>query len=268
MTEANKFESMTRSLSPSRPIPILYQDEHLLIAHKPSGLLVHRSPIDKHETEFLVQRLRDQIGQYVYSVHRLDKPTSGLIIMALNPQVAKLLSELFERQEIKKTYIALVRGVIDCEQCIDYPLAEELDKMTDKLTKINTAKPAITHCQPLACFELPYPVARYTTGRFSLVQLHPLTGRKHQLRRHLAHLRHPIIGDTSHGDGKQNRYAAQYINIRRLALCAIALDFTHPVLNETISVRSKLDEDLSGITYLLKQFCTHQFTKERCLDLI
>lgn len=236
-------------------IPILYQDEHLVIAHKPSGLLVHRSLIDRHETLFLLQLLRDQIGQYVYSVHRLDKPTSGLIVMALNPQVARLLSQLFEQNKVKKTYVALVRGFIREALTLDYALTEQLDKMTDNLDKPNEPKAAITDIMPLACFELPYPIARYQSGRFSLVALSPRTGRKHQLRRHLAHLRHPIIGDTSHGDGKQNRYLASHVQIQRLALCAVGIDFIHPVTSKQMSVHTKLDDDLNGIRFLLADYC-------------
>ncbi|WP_371192587.1 pseudouridine synthase [Glaciecola sp. SC05] len=243
--------------SVQRPlIPILFQDEHLVIVHKPSGLLVHRSPIDKHETAFLLQRLRDQIGQYVYSVHRLDKPTSGLIVMALSPQIARLLSELFENQQVKKTYIALVRGYLNESITVDYPLVEQLDKMTDRMDKQNEAKPAVTDIEPLACFELPFPVARYQSGRFSLLKLHPRTGRKHQLRRHLAHLRHPIIGDTSHGDGKQNKYAVAHMNIHRLALCATGIEFIHPVSGVNLVINTKLDQDLAGIAQLLDNFST------------
>lgn len=235
-------------------IPILYHDQDIIIVHKPSGLLVHRSLIDKHETEFLVQTLRDQIGQYVYSVHRLDKPTSGLMVMALNPKVARLLSEQFAQRLIKKTYIALVRGYVSESLTLDYPLVEELDKMTDNVQKSNEAKPAVTEIHPLAQFELPYPVSRYQTGRFSLLQLHPHTGRKHQLRRHLSHLRHPIIGDTSHGDGKQNRYAGQHMNIQRLALCATAIEFSHPLSGVSITISTKLDQDLAGMADLLDNF--------------
>jgi tRNA pseudouridine65 synthase len=237
-------------------ISIVFQDEHLVVVHKPSGLLVHRSPIDKHETRFLLQILRDQIGQYVYPIHRLDKPTSGLIMFALDPETAKHMSLALEAQKIEKTYIALVRGYVDTQQVIDYPLVEQLDKMTDNLQKENEAKPAITEVTPLARLELPFAVARYSTGRFSLLKLKPKTGRKHQLRRHMGHIRHPIIGDTSHGDGKQNRYAHTHMQIDRLALCATELIFEHPYLGQTITLNTQLDGSLRTLESIISQFGT------------
>jgi tRNA pseudouridine65 synthase len=241
-------------------ISIIFRDEHLIVVHKPPGLLVHRSPIDKHETRFLLQILRDQIGQYVYPIHRLDKPTSGLIMFALDPETAKNMSLALEAQTIKKTYIALVRGYVEAEQVIDYPLVEQLDKMTDNLQKQNDPKPAMTELTPLAHLEMPFAVARYQTGRFSLLRLTPKTGRKHQLRRHMAHIRHPIIGDTTHGDGKQNRYAQQHMHIDRLALCATQLSFTHPYSEQAITLKTTLDTSLLQIQSLLEQYCT--FTRD------
>nr|WP_136251653.1 pseudouridine synthase [Ningiella ruwaisensis] len=244
-----------------QPIPVLYRDSDIIVVHKPSGLLVHRSLIDKRETEFLVQRLRDQIGQYVYSVHRLDKPTSGLLVMALSSEVARQLSAQFEQQLVEKRYVALVRGFVNEAQCIDYPLLEKLDKMTDNMDKVPESKPAISYLEPLAHLELPFPVSKYQTGRFSLVELSPKTGRKHQLRRHMAHIRHPIIGDTTHGDGKQNRYISEHFGIRRLALCAKMLGFKHPTdgKHTSLKIETMLDDDLGAIQLALDQFCVKQF---------
>ncbi|WP_250884067.1 tRNA pseudouridine(65) synthase TruC [Glaciecola sp. XM2] len=237
-------------------ISIVFQDEHLIVAHKPPGLLVHRSPIDKRETQFLMQMVRDQIGQYVYPVHRLDKPTSGLLILALNSHVARLMSQALEAHKVDKTYIALVRGYVNEPQIIDYPLVEQLDKMTDDLNKQNEAKSAITHIEPLARIELPFAVARYNTGRFSLMKLMPQTGRKHQLRRHMAHLRHPIVGDTTHGDGKQNRYASIHMHIDRLALCSTQLQFAHPVTGEMLNVKTTLDTSMQKVSELIASYST------------
>ena len=239
-------------------IPIIYQDEHFLVVYKPSGLLVHRSPIDKNETQFLMQLVRDQIGQHVYTVHRLDKPTSGLIILALNSDIARRLSAQLEAHQVEKTYIALVRGYIHEAQRIDYPLVEQLDKMTDDLKKDNPAKPALSDVAPMACFELPYPVGKHQSGRFSLVELKPLTGRKHQLRRHLRHIFHPIIGDTTHGDGRQNRFMQEHVGIHRLALCAVGLSFEHPFTGEALNIRCGLDESLLGIERMINEYMTWQ----------
>jgi tRNA pseudouridine65 synthase len=231
---------------PPAPIHILYQDDDIIVVHKPSGLLVHRSAIDRHETEFLVQQLRDQIDQHVYNVHRLDKPTSGLMVLALNKQSAQALSLSIQANEFEKEYLAIVRGYTH-DQVIDYPLKEELDKMTDKQALQNKpAQSAVSALFLLATTELPTPVGRYQSARFSLVKLKPKTGRKHQLRRHMAHIRHPILGDTTHGDGKQNRFAREQLGLNRLALLAHKIGFNHPVTGEykqfTTSVDANLDK--------------------------
>lgn len=222
----------------------MHLDDHVVVVHKPSGLLVHRSNIDKYETEFLVQRLRDQIGQQVFPVHRLDKPTSGLMVLALNKDAARHLAEQFEQRQVSKVYMAIVRGYVE-DQLINYPLKEEFDKMTDSLA-LQTKPPqdAVTELVTLGQIELPFPVARYQSGRFSIVKLFPKTGRKHQLRRHLSHLRHPIVGDSTHGDGKQNRYARAHMKLDRLGLIASELSFMHPTVNKMLSFKTQIDDDL------------------------
>ena len=119
---------------------VLYQDNDLIVINKPEGWLVHRSWLDKHETVVVMQTLRDQIGQHVYPIHRLDRPTSGVLIFALSSEIARLLSEQFASNKIEKTYHAIVRGYVDGEAVIDYPLVEELDKIADKFA--NKDKPA------------------------------------------------------------------------------------------------------------------------------
>lgn len=113
-------------------IEILYQDEHLVAVNKPSGWLVHRSWLDRHETRFMMQTVRDQLGQHVFTVHRLDRPTSGVLLMALSSEVARLLSQQFEQHQVQKTYHAVVRGYVQEEATLDYPLTAELDKIADK----------------------------------------------------------------------------------------------------------------------------------------
>lgn len=113
-------------------IEILYQDEHLVAVNKPSGWLVHRSWLDRHETRFMMQTVRDQLGQHVFTVHRLDRPTSGVLLMALSSEVARLLSQQFEQHQVQKTYHAVVRGYVQEGATLDYPLTTELDKIADK----------------------------------------------------------------------------------------------------------------------------------------
>lgn len=225
------------------PLEVLHQDEHLVVVNKPSGLLVHRSEIDRRETEFLMQWLRDQIQQRVYPVHRLDKPTSGAMVLALDSQTARLLSEQFAMHQITKQYIAVVRGYVKEAMRIDHALKEELDKIADaKARKDKPPQDAVTHLTPLAHVELPHAVGKYATARYSLVSMTPETGRKHQLRRHMAHVRHPILVDSNHGDNKHNRFFREHLCVNRLMLHAQTLQFTHPHTQQLISCKASFDE--------------------------
>jgi len=147
-------------------LDILYKDEYLVAINKPSGLLVHKSPIDRHETQFALQLVRDQIGQYVYPIHRLDKPTSGVLLFALTSEMAQTMSLLFRSHEVTKEYIAIVRGYTQEEELIDYPLKQMLDtKEQKKLGITKEAQEAQTYYECLATVELPYPVSRYPVAR-------------------------------------------------------------------------------------------------------
>jgi len=224
-------------------LEIIYQDEWLVAVNKPSGWLVHRSWLDRHETVFVMQTVRDQIGKHVFTVHRLDRPTSGVLLMALSSEVAHLLSQQFENHQIQKRYHAVTRGWLENEALLDYPLVEELDKIADKkATQNKDPQPAVTHYRGMATVEMPVPVGRYPTARYSLVELEPKTGRKHQLRRHMSHLRHPIIGDSKHGDLRQNRGAAEHFGCERLMLHASQLSLTHPITGEALCLRASLDD--------------------------
>ncbi|EXU74971.1 tRNA pseudouridine(65) synthase TruC [Erwinia mallotivora] len=223
-------------------LEIIYQDEWLVAVNKPAGWLVHRSWLDRHETVFVMQTLRDQIGRHVYTVHRLDRPTSGVLLLALSSEVARQLSEQFAQHQMQKVYHAVVRGWLSGKDTLDYPLSEQVDKIADKFAQPDKApQPAVTHWRTLATAELPVPVSRYQTSRYTLTELLPQTGRKHQLRRHMRYLRHPIIGDTAHGDLRQNRHAAQNFGMNRLMLHASELHLTHPVTGETLRLRAGMD---------------------------
>ena len=229
-------------------LDILYQDDAMVAINKPSGLLVHRSPIDKHETRFAIQLTRDQIGQHVYPVHRLDKPTSGVLLFALSSEVAALLTKQFTEKTISKRYWAVVRGYIKDSGVVDYALQEQLDKMTDRLVSPDKApQDAVTEFRCLGKSELPYPVGRYQTARYSLVELSPKTGRKHQLRRHMKHIFHPIVGDTSHGDGKHNTMFRDNFDIHRLLLHAAYLSFTHPHTEQKVEIHAPLTDEFARV---------------------
>ncbi len=229
-------------------LPILYQDETLIAVNKPAGLLVHRSEIDRHETRFAMQLVRNQIGQHVYPLHRLDKPTAGVLLFALTPEIARSMMEQFASHNVHKRYLAVVRGYTEEAAVIDYPLKEALDKMTDRQAQQDKpAQPAVTEYHRLATVELPYAVGRYGSARYSLLRLTPRTGRKHQIRRHMKHIFHPIIGDTSHGDGKQNDFFRQQFNCQRLLLAATELEIIHPTTHQPLLIQAPLDVDYQQI---------------------
>ena len=233
-------------------LEILYQDEYLIAINKPSGLLVHKSPIDKHEAQFALQLLRDQIGRYVYPIHRLDKPTSGVLLFAFTSELTKIMSLLFRSHEVQKEYIAIVRGYTQEKEFIDYPLKQMLDtKEQKKLGITKEAQEAQTYYERLATVELPYPVSRYPVARYSLVKLLPKTGRKHQLRRHMKHVFHPIVGDTKHGRGEHNTLFRDIFKSHRLLLHSHRVSFTHPVSQEPIAIDASID---NNITKLFKHF--------------
>lgn len=222
---------------------ILYQDEYLVAVDKPAGMLVHRSFLDKHETLFVMQTLRNQIGQHVFPVHRLDRPTSGVLLFALSSEVARLLTEQHQQESWCKFYLAVVRGYFKEPLLLDYALQEQLDKVADKKARQDKVpQQARTAIWPLAQIELPIAVGRYPAARYSLVALQPQTGRKHQLRRHLSHLFHPIVGDTTHGDGKHNRLFAGHFACHRLLLVAKRLTIQHPVTGLWLHFDAGIDD--------------------------
>lgn len=223
-------------------IQILFEDEHLVAIHKPAGLLVHRSYLARRERFFAMQLTRDLVGCHVFPVHRLDRPTSGVLLFAKSSEVANALCEQFAAHSVEKQYLALVRGNMHESGVLDYALKVELDEVGDKHARQDkAAQDAVTAFEPLLNAEIPYPSGRYPTSRFALVRLTPKTGRKHQLRRHMAHLRHPILGDTTHGDGKQNTFFREHFGINRLWLIAKKLTFTHPITETRISIETGLE---------------------------
>jgi tRNA pseudouridine65 synthase len=222
-------------------LPILYQDKWLVAINKPAGMLVHRSFLDKHETVFVLQTLRNQLGQHVFPLHRLDRPTSGVLLFALSAEIAAQVSQ----QQVKwqKYYLATVRGYMQHALQLDYPLFEELDAIADKYADSDKeAQTAVTAIYPLAQMALPIVDRKFTSSRYSLLLLQPFTGRKHQLRRHLAHLFHPILGDTTHGDNKNNRRFSEFAEINRLQLHAWLLCLQHPVTGEPLKICAGLPD--------------------------
>lgn len=226
---------------------ILYQDEDLLVVHKPAGLKMHRDAWDGRHQPFLLQRVRDLTGRRVYPVHRLDRPTSGIVLLGLNSHIAHALVESFKQQKIAKTYLAVVRGGLEPAGCIDYPLTA--DASAPKAGQ--TPKPAVTAYERLATVELPFAVGRYATSRYSLATIRPRTGRMHQIRRHFHHISHPIIGDTIYGDGRHNRFFRERYRCGRLLLAAVALQFPHPVTGKPFSLQAPLEASFDRVIHEL-----------------
>lgn len=226
-------------------LPILYRDESLIAVHKPSGLLVHRSALDVHEERFAVQMLRDQIGQHVHPVHRLDKGTSGILLFALDRTTAALTSGAFERQAVLKTYLAVVRGHPPQQGVIDHALTRRFDDAERRPATAAEAPPqdAVTRFRRLASTELPYRVDRYPSSRYALVELTPATGRRHQIRRHLKHLSHPIIGDATFGKGRHNRLFASLFGVSRLLLACTRMQLAHPHTGQMLDLAAPPADD-------------------------
>ncbi|MCK8047086.1 tRNA pseudouridine(65) synthase TruC [Shewanella sp. 1CM18E] len=248
-------------------IEVLFEDDDIVVIHKPAGLLVHRSYLARRERFFAMQLTRDLVGCHVFPVHRLDRPTSGILLFAKSSEMANVLCEQFAAHTVDKEYLALVRGNMHEAATLDYPLKEELDELGDKDVDPNkAAQDAVTSYKPLLNSEIPFPSGRYATSRYGLVHLSPHTGRKHQLRRHMAHLRHPILGDTTHGDGKQNKFFRTHFGVNRLWLIAKKLSFNHPRTGERMSVETELEQEwldlFVGLGWQDEQLATDKISLE------
>lgn len=214
---------------------IVYEDADFVAIDKPAGLLVHRSPVDRRETRFAVQLLRDQLGYYVYPAHRLDKPTSGILLFAKSTQALAAVRQQFEEQGVRKQYLALVRGFAPATLRIEHPVKTRSDDYDTRLSE--EPRLGITELQTLRHYELPVQIETFASTRYSLVKLSPLTGRRHQLRYHMKHISHPIVGDSSYGKGVHNRYFQRAFACERLLLMASELVFTHPYTEMSVAIR-------------------------------
>ncbi|MFU8832042.1 MAG: pseudouridine synthase [Wenzhouxiangella sp.] len=209
---------------------ILWRDRWLCAIDKPCGLMVHRSNRGT-DTTFALQQLRDRLGQRVWPIHRLDRATSGVLLFALDPETAAVMGHQMMDRTIAKRYLAVVRGYADPAGVIDHPLPAD---------GVGPLQPATTRYARLCRMELPYPVGRYASARYSLLEVLPETGRTHQIRRHLKHVFHPVIGDTTYGEGRHNRLFRELFACNRLLLHASNLAFDHPSEQRRISLAAPL----------------------------
>ncbi len=220
---------------PARPLPVLHADRWLLAVHKPAGLLVHRTALDARADDDVLRRLRAQLDTPLWPVHRLDKGTSGVLLLARDVDTARQLGALFAAGALHKQYVALVRGWPPDAGQTDAPLARDPELPS-------TGQPllaASTRWQVLQ--RLLLPVAshpRHGDTRLALVAVQPLSGRRHQIRRHFKALAHPLVGDATHGKGPLNRAIAAHLGLGRLWLHAEELRLTHPATGAALLLRA------------------------------
>jgi tRNA pseudouridine65 synthase len=216
-------------------IQVVYEDEDFVAVFKPAGVIVHRGPSTLESEPVLLQLLRDQLQEFLYPVHRLDRPTAGLVLMAKSSEIASKLGQMFMAQSVQKHYQALVRGFMPEECKVDRPLLHP-KYFEERFTGDHPLQPATTHFRSLRRFEVPWPASGFETSRFSLLEIRPESGRWHQIRRHLNQLGHPVIGDHRHGDHRWNQMFYQRTGVYRMLLTAMRLDFRHPTSQEPMTL--------------------------------
>ncbi|MFD2163412.1 pseudouridine synthase [Paradesertivirga mongoliensis] len=222
-------------------LQILFRDEYLVAINKPHGLLVHRSPIAMDASEFALQLLRDQINHWVNPVHRLDRKTGGILLFALNKEIEVSMHQQFAENRVSKKYLAIVRGHTQDSEEIDYPLRKENGVLQDAFTRYVTLERA----------EIDVAFGAHLTSRYSLVEARPQTGRMHQLRKHFAHIHHPIIGDRPHGCNKQNKLFKDTWEMTTMLLHASELSFEHPVSGQAVQIKAPLQDEFNRVIKLM-----------------
>lgn len=207
---------------------LIYQDPYFVAVNKPNGLLVHKSSIASDAKEFALQIVRNLVGKHIYPVHRLDRKTSGVLLFALSSEVAKNLQTLMEGGKVTKRYLAIVRGYFPDEVNLQLELTNDAGK----------AQSAETLFRCLSHAEIQVPFGKHSTSRYSLIEAFPKTGRMHQIRRHLNHLRHPIIGDRPWGCNKQNKLFLERWSMNTMLLHAVSVELPHPVTHEKLLIQA------------------------------
>lgn len=220
------------------PIAVLHADQALVAIDKPAALAVHRSRLVGRDEEYLIDRVRAATGRTLYLAHRLDRATSGVLLLAADRAMAAALGRQFMQREVRKTYLGVVRGWPAPEGQVDHPL--------DAPGKPEP-KPALTRWCCLATVEVPIPLGRYPQQRYALLALEPETGRHHQLRRHLHHVSHHLIGDTTHGRGDHNRLFRMHYAVHRLMLHAWRIELAHPATGAPLRIEAPPDATWTGL---------------------
>lgn len=217
-------------------LEIIFEDDDLAFVNKPHGLAMHKSHLVRNTKDFLVDQLKVQLNMSIYSVHRLDRKTSGVLVVAKNLETAQFLSAQFVENKISKSYYAIVRGHFN-DVDLDHALVNEKGVSQNSSTSfINISKT-----------EVPIPLGKHASSRYSLIKAIPKTGRMHQIRRHLAHLRHPIIGDRPHGCNKQNRLFKSTWEMTTMMLHSRTIDFLHPRSLERMTISAEFSDEFKRV---------------------
>jgi len=223
-------------------IEILYQDEYIVAINKPYGYFVHKSSLDATSDKIIMYLLRDQLRQKVFPAHRLDRKTSGVLLFALDQETHKALSIDFQERKVEKRYQAIVRGHTPLNGTIDHPLIDEKGR----------DKEATTHFTTIQHGEIPLSSnPKFKTSRYSLIDINPETGRMHQIRRHMSHIFHPIIGDRPHGCNKQNRFFLENFQFSEMLLHAYMLKFWHPVSEIELILEAHMSQEFKRMKSVL-----------------
>lgn len=236
-------------------IEILFRDEHFIAVDKPVGMIVHRGPETDKNERVLLQTLRDQIGQRVFPVHRLDQPTSGIVLFGLSAPAAATLVDLFTNHRIYKYYQALARGWLHPRGCLRNPLLPLRARIdSEESLNMNDYQEAITKFITIRWYEGPWKFDGLLPARFSLLEAAPQTGRWHQIRRHLKHIAHPILGDYRHGDPRCNAWLESKCQTTTMMLSAVCVQFTHPFTEQKIEIRGHRHQAFDDLVNFLSPF--------------
>lgn len=220
-------------------LEIIFENDRYLAINKPAGMLVHRTNLAFEERALIAERiLKKQLGYKVYPLHRIDRPTSGIVLFGKSSEAASALQPLLITEKVKKYYLCIIRGHIETPNGIlDFPLTK---KMEGELQEAKTTYWTLSQT------EIPYSSSpRYTSSRYSLLMVYPHTGRMHQIRRHMAKARHYVIGDTTHGDNKQNRFFRAQFGSMNMYLHAWKVQFEDPVTGGQIEIQADLPPHFS-----------------------
>ncbi|RFC53917.1 pseudouridine synthase [Brumimicrobium aurantiacum] len=219
-------------------LEIIYEDDYILAINKPAGLLVHRTKIARDVHEFAMQILRDQVGYQVTPIHRLDRKTSGVLLFAKKQEFVHEFQSTLQQDSTQKHYLAVTRGYFPAQISVDHPLTNDAGKKQEARTSFKLIQKV----------EIDLPFGKFDTSRYSLIEAFPQSGRMHQIRKHLNHLRHPIIGDRPHGCNKQNALFLNKFGLEKMLLHAVSLKLKHPYTKEELIINAKVPEHFKEIS--------------------